>query len=521
MEALPIDEHLPRIADALRERGALVLVAEPGAGKTTRVPPMLLDMTPNAEVLVLEPRRMAARMAARRVAQERKEPLGERIGYRVRFDARAGASTRLCFMTEGVFVRRLIDDPELRGVQVVVFDEVHERHLDTDVALAMVQRLRTTTRADLRVVAMSATLEASPLAGYLDAASLHVRGRNHPVSVSYAPPDPRARLEQAVAAAVAERLRERSEGDTLVFLPGVGEISRAARACRSVCDRAGAELATLHGRLSAAEQDAVVRVAKGPRVILSTNIAESSLTLPAVTTVIDSGLARISDFSAHTGLPQLRVARVSQASANQRAGRAGRVREGHCVRLFSESDYRARPERTAPEILRADLSGLLLWLTARGQDPASFYFFEPPPANRLLAAERLLQRLGALSPKSDGSPEPLPSAELRLTERGRRMLTLPTHPAAGSARARRHRPRRRYPCLRRGSAIGGATGGGAPNASGAHSRTCGRAGAAGCVGARGRGTPTTRRVVGARHRPTFPGAAAQSHSSAEPSRALR
>jgi len=416
-QALPIDAHLPALRRAIDARGAAVVVAEPGAGKTTRVPPLLLEAT-EGEILVLEPRRMAARLAARRVASERGGKVGGEVGYRVRFDSKVSKSTRLVFVTEGIFIRRLVSDPELRGVGAVVFDEVHERHLHTDLALAMVQRLRRTARPDLVAVAMSATLDAGPLAAYLDAESFDVEGRQHPVTIEHAGGETREPLERRVTSAVSTRIRDGLDGDVLVFLPGAREIGRAQRACQDRCKKAGVDVAILHGSLGVDAQDRVVRPAERPRVILSTNVAESSLTLPQVTTVIDSGLAREPDFSPFTGLPSLTVTRVSQASAIQRAGRAGRVREGRCIRLFTEADFRSRPERTAPELLRADLSELVLFLRANGEDPSAFPFLDRPPEPALEAADQLLHRLGAL----DGDAA---------TERGRRMLALPAHPRLG------------------------------------------------------------------------------------------
>lgn len=414
---LPIDAHLPAIRRAIDARGAAVIVAEPGAGKTTRVPPLLLEAT-EGEVLVLEPRRMAARLAARRVASERGGKVGDEIGYRVRFDSNTSNATRLVFLTEGIFIRRLVSDPELRGVGAVIFDEVHERHLHTDLALGMVQRLRATRRPDLIAVAMSATLDAGPLSAYLDAESFDVEGRQHPVTIEHAGGETREPLERRVASAVGARIRDGLDGDVLVFLPGAREIGRAQQSCQDRCKKAGVDVAILHGSLGVDAQDRVVRPANRPRVILSTNVAESSLTLPQVTTVIDSGLAREPDFSPFTGLPSLTVTRVSQASAVQRAGRAGRVREGRCIRLFTEADFRSRPERTPPELLRADLSELVLFLRANGEDPRVFPFLDRPPATALEAAEQLLRRLGAL----EGD---------EATARGRQMLALPAHPRLG------------------------------------------------------------------------------------------
>ncbi len=418
---LPIDAHLARIVEAVREVGALVLVAEPGAGKTTRVPPALMEagFAERGEVLVVQPRRLAARMAARRVADERGERLGGRVGYTVRFDDRSSAETRVCFVTEGILVRRLIDEPELPGVSAVVLDEFHERSLQADLSLAWAARLRASAREDLAIVVMSATLDADPVASFLGCEALHVPGRTHPVAIEHLERPDERRLEEQVAGAVRRLAVRGLVGDVLVFLPGAGEIRRAREACEPIARAHDLDVVALHGDLPPAEQDRAVRQGPRRKVILSTNVAETSVTIEGVVAVVDSGLARVARHSPWTGLSTLEVAKVSRASAAQRAGRAGRTGPGVCVRLYTKHDHETRPAHDAPEIARADLSELVLLLRAQGHDPAAFPFFEAPPRPALDAAEGLLGRLGALD--EGGRP----------TELGRRLLKLPVHPRIG------------------------------------------------------------------------------------------
>jgi ATP-dependent helicase HrpB len=418
MLSLPIDAFLPQIREGLREGGALVLEAEPGAGKTTRVPPALLDVV-DGEILVLEPRRLAARMAARRVADERGERAGGTVGYRVRFEEAVSAKTRLTFVTEGVFLRRVLEDPKLGGVDAVVLDEFHERHLQSDLALALAKRVRE-ARAGLRIVVMSATLEAAPIAQYLGAATtLSVPGRRFEVALEHqsAREVTDRPLEQEVAAAVRRLIADGLDGDVLVFLPGAAEIRRAAAACAELARRHDLDVLPLHGDLSPEEQDRAVEPGPRKKVILSTNVAETSLTIEGVVAVVDSGLARVASHSPWSGLPTLRVQRVSRASATQRAGRAGRTRAGRCLRLYTKHDYDTRPAFELPEIRRLDLAEPLLQLAATGvPDPARFDWFEPPGQAALEAARELLQRLGAVD------------AGFSPTEIGRRMLAFPLHP---------------------------------------------------------------------------------------------
>jgi ATP-dependent helicase HrpB len=411
---LPIDARLPEIAERLRAAPNLVIEAEPGAGKTTRVPPALLDEA--GEVWVLEPRRLAARLAARRVAEEMGERVGETVGYQVRFEEVAGPRTRLRFLTEGVLTRRLLSDLTLAKARCVILDEFHERHLQTDVALAWLRRLQLTTRPDLRLVVMSATLEAAPVAEYLgNAPVIRVEGRQFPVTIEHLPRADERPLEKQVLAAL--RKLENADGDVLVFLPGAAEIRRAAEACAELAQVKRWLVLPLHGELSAEAQDRATRPAERRKIILATNVAESSVTIEGVGAVIDSGLARVAAHSAWTGLRTLRIGRVSQASATQRAGRAGRTRAGVCLRLYTQQDFQSRPAFDTPELLRLDLAETVLSLHASGvSDSRALSWFDAPPESALAAAETLLQKLGAVD--EDGA----------LTDNGRRMLRFPLHP---------------------------------------------------------------------------------------------
>ncbi|HEY0077906.1 MAG TPA: ATP-dependent helicase HrpB [Pyrinomonadaceae bacterium] len=421
MQPLPVDALLPQVLETLRRVSHnLVIQAPPGAGKTTRVPAALLDesLALEGEVWVLEPRRMAARMAARRVAEERGERLGELVGYQVRFEDVSGARTRLRFLTEGVLTRRLLSDPQLGSVSAVVLDEFHERHLQADLALALLRRLQRTTRPELRIVAMSATLEAAPVAEYLGGCpSLRSEGRRFEVEIEHLAREDERPLAAQVERAVRRLLSENLEGDVLVFLPGAAEIRRAHEACAPLADEFELLILPLHGELPAAEQDRAVRPAERRKIILSTNVAETSVTIEGVTVVVDSGLARVAGHSLWSGLPTLDVARISRASAAQRAGRAGRTRPGRCLRLYTAQDFNARPEYDAPEILRADLAEPALELHAAGvKDLARFDWFDAPPPSALDAADKLLRKLGALD------------REGALTSTGQRMLRFPLHP---------------------------------------------------------------------------------------------
>ena len=391
---LPVDAILPEVLASLQLSSNLVIEAPPGAGKTTRVPPALLGLVTGG-VIVLEPRRIAARMAARRVASEAREEVGETVGYQVRFEDKTGPRTRLRFVTEGILTRRLLTDPALRGVDAVVLDEFHERHIDSDLALALLKRLQR-TRPELKLVVMSATLDTAPIARYLDACPiLRSEGRLFPLSVRHLPYSPAA-LHAQVQHAVTILEGERNQGNILVFLPGAAEIRRAARECESVARHAGLVVLPLHGDLSPAEQDRAVLPSEERKLILATNVAESSVTVEGVNAVIDSGLARIATHSPWTGLPTLEISRVSKASCIQRAGRAGRMGPGQVIRLYPEEDYLLRPEHDRPEILRADLSQLVLSLRAmKIGHPEDLDWLDAAPREAVAVAESLLDRIGA------------------------------------------------------------------------------------------------------------------------------
>ena len=390
---LPIDEVLPEIIASLQISPNLVIEAAPGAGKTTRVPAEILKVI-SGEVLVLEPRRIAARMAARRVASEMSERIGETVGYQVRFDEVAGPRTRLRFVTEGVLTRRLISDPDLKGVDAVVLDEFHERHLEGDFSLALLKRLQR-RRPDLRLVVMSATLDVETIANYLDGCPIvKSGGRLFELSVNHLPYSPEP-LELQLRNALDMLLAQSSDGDILAFLPGAAEIRRSMSACDASARRAGVAMFPLHGSLSPEEQDRAITPGPRRKLILATNVAESSITVEGVNAVIDSGLARFATWSHWSGLQTLTVGRVSKASAKQRAGRAARTGPGRVLRLYTVEDYQLRPEHDTPEILRSDLSQLCLTLRAMHIDPADIEWLDAPPEAAVASAESLLDRLGA------------------------------------------------------------------------------------------------------------------------------
>jgi ATP-dependent helicase HrpB len=391
---LPVDAILPEIIGSLKRFPNLVIEAPPGAGKTTRVPPGLLKIV-TGDVVVLEPRRIAARLSARRVAWEMGEQAGQTVGYQVRFEEAISARTRLRFVTEGVLTRRLISDPALNGVSAVVLDEFHERHLESDLALALLKRLQR-TRPDLRIVVMSATLDTGHVAQYFDECPiLRSKGRQFELTIRHLPYSPKP-LERQVREALELLMQEEPSGDVLAFLPGAAEIRRAMRETQGIARRAGLLVLPLYGDLSPAEQDRAITPGPQRKVILATNVAESSITVDGVTAVVDSGLARTATYSQWTGLPTLQVARISQASAKQRAGRAGRTGPGRVLRLYAMEDYLRRPGQDLPEILRSDLSQLVLTLRAmRIGDVKEIAWLDAPPPAAVESAESLLDRLGA------------------------------------------------------------------------------------------------------------------------------
>ena len=389
-----MDAILPEILASLEHTPSLVIEAPPGAGKTTRVPPALLGLV-RGEVLVLEPRRIAARMAARQVAAEMGEEAGETVGYQVRFEEKTGPRTRLRFVTEGILTRRLLTDPELKGVDAVVLDEFHERHLDSDLALALLKRLQR-SRPELRIVVMSATLDAAPIARFLDNCPvLRSEGRLFPLAIEHLPYSPEP-LHVQVRKAVERLDSERVAGNLLTFLPGSAEIRRTMRECEGLARQSNLLVLPLHGDLSPAEQDRAVLPSAQRKLILATNVAESSVTVEGVTAVIDSGLARSASFSPWTGLPTLEIGRISRASATQRAGRAGRTGPGRVLRLYPEEDFRLRAEHDPPEIARSDLSQLVLALRAmKIARPDDLDWLDAPPDEAVRNAEALLDRLGS------------------------------------------------------------------------------------------------------------------------------
>ncbi|MCG3135634.1 MAG: hypothetical protein HMLKMBBP_03355 [Planctomycetes bacterium] len=432
---LPVDEALPRLAAALRDAPGAVLRAPPGAGKTTRVPPALASALPG-RVVVLEPRRIAARAAARRIAEERGWTPGREVGWHVRFERKATRDTRILVVTEGVFLRMLADDPFLDGVGAVVFDEFHERNLGSDLALAMVRRVQRDARPDLRVTVMSATLDCAPIAAFLGGGApapvVESAGFLHPVDVRHLDrPDDR-RIEDRAAGAARTALAA-TTGDVLVFLPGAGEIRATSAKLSADAARAGVDLVPLYGDLPAEQQDAALRSGPRRRIVLATNVAETSVTVEGVTAVVDTGLARVQRFDPSVGLDALVLERISRASADQRTGRAGRTAPGVCFRLWTRHEERAMPERAEPEVRRVDLAGAALELLAWGErDLAAFPWFEAPDTARLATALDLLGRLGAV----DGGT---------VTETGRAMVRMPVHPRAARLLVEGHRLGRTAP----------------------------------------------------------------------------
>lgn len=432
LRPLPIDAVLPAIVRAAETCGAVVIEAPPGAGKTTRVPRALLDagLADGGEIWVLEPRRLPARMAASRVAAELGEPVGETVGYAVRFEEVAGPQTRLRFMTEGLFVRRVLAEPRLPGVSAVVLDELHERHVATDLALAWLRQLREArgdrTSPAPRVVAMSATLDAEPVRALLAGSSgraevVRSEGRLYDVTIEHLPQPDERPLDRQVTGAVRRLLREERDGDVLVFLPGAADIRRAQAAIAELPEARGQALAVmpLHGEMPLEDQTRAVRPLPDGRrkVVLATNVAESSITIDGVVGVVDSGLARIAGHSPWTGLPTLATAKISQAAAVQRAGRAGRTRPGRALRLYTRHDFEQRRPQELPEIARADLADLALTIAALGlPDADALEWLDPPPPSAWGAARALLITLGAVDEAG------------RLTARGRDMARFGVHP---------------------------------------------------------------------------------------------
>ena len=420
-QSLPIDGLQADLVAACGRVRRLVLRAPTGSGKSTRIPQMLLDLNlVQGQIVVLQPRRIAARLLAARIAQERGVRLGGEVGYQIRFERVESAQTRIKFVTEALLLRQMASDPELKGVGAVVFDEFHERNLHSDVALALARRLQETHRPDLLIMAMSATLDTEGVAKWLGSAeTLAADGRAYPVQVEYThlPRNSTRPIWDAAAEQVRRVLREESEGDVLVFMPGSYEIMRTIGAVRNLPESGGVDILPLYGELPPEEQDRAVKPSPGRKVIVATNVAETSLTIPGVRAVVDAGLARIARFDPHRGIDTLLVEPVSQASAEQRAGRAGRTGPGRCIRLWSQTDHEARPLREVPEIKRVDLSETILLLLSSGWgEAATFPWYEKPDDKALQRALTVLADLGAVD------------AQGKLSALGRRMSVFPAHP---------------------------------------------------------------------------------------------
>ena len=424
---LPITEALPALTATLAAGRAAVLVAPPGAGKTTLVPLELLaaPWRGDGKILLLEPRRLATRAAATRMASLLDEPVGRTVGYRTRIDAAVSPATRIEVITEGLLLRRLQSDPGLDGVAAVILDEIHERSLESDLALALCLDLRKMLRPELRLLAMSATADGARLAPLMDAAIVESLGRMFPVEVRHAktdiaiPRDLPAAMARAIRAALAEH-----EGDILAFLPGMAEIRRT----QTALDRCGADVLPLHGDLPPAEQDRALRPSDRRRVVLATSIAETSLTVPGVRIVVDGGWRRVPRLDPSTGLTRLATVRVSRAAADQRAGRSGREAPGVAIRLWTQASQRGLAPFDRPEILEAELSSLVLDCAAWGTPPAALAFQDQPPAGALIAATVLLTELGALESVSGAPSGEASPGGPRITPAGRRMAALGAHP---------------------------------------------------------------------------------------------
>jgi ATP-dependent helicase HrpB len=420
-EPLPIDAALPQLTATLRAGNTAVLVAPPGAGKTTRVPLVLLEeaWTKGQKILVLEPRRIAARAAAARMADTLREPVGQRVGYRVRFGSKVSKTTRVEVVTEGVFTNLILDDPALSGVAAVLFDEFHERSLDADLGLALARDAQHGLREDLKILVMSATIDGARIAKLLgDAPVVASEGRAFPVETRYLGRDPRQPIELQVCDAVARALRA-DDGSMLVFLPGAAEIRRCETRLRERISDPAIDIVPLFGALDAATQDhAIAPATPGRRkVVLATSIAETSLTIEGVRVVVDSGLARVPRYEPDVGLTRLETVRVSRASADQRRGRAGRTAPGVCYRLWDEPQTGSLEPYTRPEILSADLSGFVLDLAHWGvSDPAVLALIDQPPRPALTEATALLRDLGALDEAG------------RITAEGKTLRALPLPP---------------------------------------------------------------------------------------------
>jgi ATP-dependent helicase HrpB len=421
---LPIYTIVNDLVQAFQTTPRLVITAPTGSGKSTQVPQMLLEhgLLGTGEVVILQPRRLAARLLAARVAEERGLPLGSEVGYQVRFDRTASEATRILYVTEGILLRRLLTSPNLDNVSAIVFDEFHERHVYGDITLAFARLLQQTTRPDLKLIVMSATLDTDLIQSYLAPCPvLAAAGRVYPVEVSYLqrPVDPRRQPIWDTAAEAFERFAQSdAPGDVLVFMPGAYEIGRTINAIGDLSCSRGWTLLPLYGDLPPSEQDRAVRPTSGRKVVVATNVAETSITIDGIGAVIDSGLARVARFDPHRGINTLLIEPISQAAADQRAGRAGRTAPGHGLRLWTESEHHGRAPHEIPEIRRIDLAEILLLLKAHGfAEAQAFPWLEAPHETAIAGAEQRLRDLGAAD------------ADIgQITDLGRRMVAFPIHP---------------------------------------------------------------------------------------------
>jgi ATP-dependent helicase HrpB len=445
---LPIYELENAVVASLRAQGRLIVQAPTGSGKSTQIPQMLWRhglLGEKGEVVVLQPRRLAARLLAKRVAEEAGTSLGEGVGYQIRLESRVSERTRIRFVTEGILLRQMSFDPTLRGISAIVFDEFHERHLYGDISLARAVQIQQTIRPELKLIVMSATLDAGALKNYLAPCDVLVsQGRSFPVRIEYLPKTVNFEHEPVwdVATQELERVAAQSTGDFLVFMPGAYEISRTVQAIQGARGLRDFVVFPLHGELPPEQQDRAVARYDSRKIIVSTNVAETSLTIEGVTTVIDCGLARVARFDPHRGINTLLIEKISAASADQRAGRAGRTAPGVCVRLWTEREHAQRAPQELPEVKRLDLAEVVLTLKASGiDDIAAFPWLEKPEPKALERAETLLADLGAISSSvglvGDAAPSPRRAepgegaaspARLRITDVGRKMLRFPVHP---------------------------------------------------------------------------------------------
>src|SRR5581483_7439063 len=418
---LPIFEIERRLVETLRISRRVVLTAPTGSGKSTQVPQMLLDagLLAERQDVVLQPRRLPTRMLARWVAEARGAKLGGEVGYQMRLDNAASAATRICYATEGIVLRRMLADPYLKDVAAIIFDEFHERHLYGDITLARALEIQQSARPDLLIIVMSATLDVAVIEKYLAPCTvLSSEGRAYPVDIEYLPKPAGAAPVWNLAVAELQRLvQEQREGDALIFMPGVYEIGRTIDAARAALGRDFAVF-PLHGELPTREQDAAVARSEKRKIVVATNVAETSLTIEGVRLVVDSGLARIPRYDPYRGINTLLIEKISRAAADQRAGRAGRTAPGRCLRLWTAHEHGGRPAQEIPEVKRLDLAEVILTLKAAGvADVKSFHWLETPASPALERAETLLADLGAIEGPGGA-----------ITAIGRRMLEFPLHP---------------------------------------------------------------------------------------------